>query len=116
VPLDTFAPTTQPSPSSTQEQGKQRVNTAQFGDGYSQRSMDGLNASPRTFTAQWDVLASTEADIYQAFFDAHSVTPFLWTPPLESVQRKLIAGTWTRGYVGASTVTLACPMSEVFDQ
>lgn len=115
MPLDTFAPTIQPSPSSTQEVVSRRVITAQFGDGYSQRNTDGLNTSPRTFTAQWDILASTDADTYEAFFDAHSVTPFLWTPPLESVLRKWIAGNSTRGYVGASTVTFACPLTEVFD-
>lgn len=115
MPLDVFAPTFQPSPSATQEQVKRRVNSAQFGDGYSQRSTDGLNTAPRMFNASWDVLASSVADTYEAFFDAHSATPFLWTPPLESAQRKWIAGDSARGYVGASTVSLSCPLTEVFD-
>jgi phage-related protein len=115
VPLDVFAPTFQPSPQSTQRGVKRRVNKAQFGDGYSQRSGDGLNASPRMFTASWSSLKSTEADIYEAFFDAHKVTPFLWTPPLEVVQRKWIAGDSAQGYLGGSVVTLSCPLEEVFD-
>jgi phage-related protein len=115
VSLDTFAPTFQPSKDSTQRVVKRRVNTAQFGDGYSQRSGDGLNASPRLFTAAWAALRSTEADIYEAFFDAHKSTPFLWTPPLETVQRKWIAGDSTQGYLGGSTVSLSCPLTEVFD-
>lgn len=115
MPLDTFTPTTNPAPDQTQRVVKRRVNSAQFGDGYSQRSTDGLNTSLRAYTANWAVLASTEADTYEAFFDAHSVTPFLWTPPLETVQRKWLAGDSTQNYLGADTVQFSCPLTEVPD-
>lgn len=113
--LDTFAPISQPTVDATQRVVKRRVNAAQFGDGYSQRSMDGLNTSLRTFTAAWAALVSTEADTYEAFFDAHAVTPFLWTPPLETVERKWIAGDSTQTYVSADVVAFSCPLSEVPD-
>lgn len=115
MPLDTFNPTFQPAPDQTQRVVKRRVNSAQFGDGYSQRSSDGLNTSLRTYTAAWASLDSTEADIYEVFFDAHQATAFLWTPPLETVQRKWIAGDSTQNYLGASTVSFSCPLSEVPD-
>lgn len=113
--LDTFSPTTQPTVDATQRVVKRRVNAAQFGDGYSQRSTDGLNTSLRTYTASWAALVSTEADTYEAFFDAHCVTPFLWTPPLETVQRKWLAGDSTQNYVSADIVALSCPLQEVPD-
>lgn len=113
--LDTFTPTSQPTVDATQRTVNRRVNAAQFGDGYSQRSMDGLNTSPRAFTAAWAALVSTEADTYEAFFDAHGVTPFLWTPPLETVQRKWLAGTSMQAYVSADVVSFSCPLTEVFD-
>lgn len=113
--LDVFTPTHQPAPQPTRRQVKRRVNTAQFGDGYSQRSGDGLNSSARVFTAGWDAIPAAEGETYEAFFDAHKYTPFLWTLPLESVQRKWIAGDSDLGYLGGSTVTLSCPLTEVFD-
>lgn len=115
MPLDVFSPTHQPSPQGTRRAVKRRVNTAQFGDGYSQRSGDGLNTSPRTYTASWGAIAAAEAETYEAFFDAHKSTPFLWTPPLESAERKWIAGDSDQGYLGGSTVSLTCTFTEVFD-
>ncbi|MGR4927268.1 phage tail protein [Bradyrhizobium sp. CAR08] len=113
--LDVFTPIHNPSKEGTRRAVKRRVNTAQFGDGYSQRSGDGLNASPRTFTASWSALAAAEAQVYEDFFDAHKSTPFLWTPPLEVAQRKWIAGDSDQGYLGGSTVSLTCTLTEVFD-
>lgn len=115
MPLDVFAPTHQPSTQGTQRTAKRRINTAQFGDGYGQRSSDGLNASPRTYTAAWQALTKAEADTYEAFFDAHKSTPFLWTPPLETIQRKWIAGDSTENYLGGGKVSYSCPLTEVFD-
>jgi phage-related protein len=116
VPLDVFAPSTNPSNDGTQRATKRRVNAAQFGDGYSQRSGDGLNVSPRTISAQWSMLDQAEAENYEAFFDAHAATPFLWAPPGETLQRKWTAGDSTVGYVPVDgAVSLSCPLTEVFD-
>jgi phage-related protein len=115
VSLDTFAPTTNPSTEGSQRGVKRRVNAAQFGDGYSQRSSDGLNTSARTFTANWSQLEETEAATYEAFFDAHDATPFLWTLPGETVQRKFIAGDSTMNYLDGDLVSFSCPLTEVFD-
>lgn len=115
MPLDTFTPAFQPTVDGTQRVVKRRTNKAQFGDGYSQRSTDGLNTSLRTLTVNWSTLVSTDADVIEAFFDAHGVTPFLWTPPLETVQRKWIAGDSTQLYVEAMIVSLSCPLEEVPD-
>lgn len=114
MPLDVFAPVLNPSTTSTRAV-RARVNSAQFGDGYSQRSMDGLNTTPRTYNANWTGMASTDADTIEAFFAAHTVTPFLWQPPLDTVQRKWIAGNWSRGYPGGDSASLTATFVEVFD-
>ena len=114
MPLDVFVPPIGPSTPS----GKNvtpRKKEAQFGDGYSQRGGDGLNALPQTFQAQWQSLHSNQADDIEAFFGVHTSTPFLWTLPLEAVQRKWIALSWSRGYVSADTVSLNANLKEVFD-
>lgn len=114
MPLNTFAPAFNPTLQSTRGV-KARTVTAQFGDGYSQRSEDGLNAAPRNYQAIWEELQSTDADTIEAFLEAQTAIPFLWTPPLETVQRSWIASNWTRGYVGGTLVSLTASLAEVFD-
>ena len=112
--LDVFSPPSDPAVSSAR-QAKSRIKSAQFGDGYSQRSSDGLNAVTRAFSAQWASIPSTDADTIEAFLEAHTSTAFLWTPPLDSVQRKWIAGDWSRSYVAGDLVSLSANLTEVFD-
>jgi phage-related protein len=114
VAFDVFAPPKNPAPSSSRPV-KPRVNKAQFGDGYSQRSGDGLNASMRTFAAQWPSLLIAHADEIETFFEAHTVKAFVWTLPTESVVRKWTAVDWTRGNARAGVVSLSVNLEEVFD-
>lgn len=114
MPLDIFNPIPKPSTPSNR-QVDPRTNTAQFGDGYSQRSEDGLNAAPRTMSAQWQGMAAVNADVIEAFLEAHTSSPFLWTIPLEPAQRKWIALKWARGYLGGGKVSLTATLKEVFD-
>lgn len=92
-----------------------RVNVAKFGDGYSQRSRDGLNATDMTFTGQCPLLTPTKAEALLAFFRAHAATPFLWALPLEVTQRKWIATQWSRSYVNVSRRAVSFTFTEVFD-
>lgn len=114
MPIETFAPATNPSIQSSRSVGV-RVNTAQFGDGYSQRSRDGLNPTARTFSAQWQALDVSDADDIEAFFERHVVDPFLWVLPLEYVSRKWIVTDWSRAYAGGDLVSLSASLKEVFD-
>lgn len=114
MPLNTFSPPFNPSLQSTRGV-KTRTLTAQFGDGYSQRSEDGLNAAPRSYQAVWEQLESTDADTIEAFMEGQTAIPFLWTPPIDTIQRKWIATEWTRGYIGGTVVSLTVNLAEVFD-
>ena len=114
MPADIFVPPREPSPTSTRAV-RPRVNEAAFGDGYSQRSGDGLNATPRTMQVQWAVLSAAQADVIESFFETHTRSAFLWAVPLEAVQRKWLAVDWSRGYIGADLVSLSANLKEVFD-
>lgn len=113
MPLDTFVPVMQPAISSAAA-AKPRVNEAVFGDGYSQRSGDGLNAVPRAYVAQWPMLYSEDADEMEAFFENHTSAAFLWAPP-DSPERKWRVLDWTRGATSAGVVSLSVNLKQVFD-
>ncbi|MDG2524652.1 phage tail protein [Stenotrophomonas sp. HITSZ_GD] len=58
-----------------------KVSRAQFGDGYSQSSADGINPISR----EWQVSFTDRESVIQAvasFLDAHVGQSFLWKPPL----------------------------------
>lgn len=84
---------------------KPRTRVAQFGDGYAQRTADGINTNPKIWTLRWTVPPAT-ADLIEDFFDAaNAVTPFDWTD-LKDVAGQYICTDWDRSYdnYGFSTV------------
>ncbi|KAF1071005.1 MAG: hypothetical protein GAK45_00620 [Pseudomonas citronellolis] len=59
-----------------------RTRTSQFGDGYSQRSSDGLNNRSQSWPVSL-VADKAEALVILAFIDRHKgARAFRWTPPL----------------------------------
>ena len=98
-----------------QQQRRPRVRVAQFGDGYQQRSADGINADPRVWQLTFGNRDDTEAAAIEAFLAARgALEAFDWTPPTGS------AGTWvcpqwasTLETYGATTITAT--FSEVFE-
>lgn len=59
---------------------KLRVRTAQYGDGYSQSVVDGINAKVQTWSLTFNSLDARIA-LIAAFLDAHIGISFYWTPP-----------------------------------
>ena len=60
-----------------------RVLSAKFGDGYEQRSADGINADLQSWELNFETVPTREADAIEAFFIGNqtAVSPFLWTAP-----------------------------------
>jgi phage-related protein len=59
-----------------------RVLSAKFGDGYSQRTPDGLNTMLRKWTILFNNCPKTECDAIESFFIAHGgYLSFNWNPP-----------------------------------
>ncbi|WGE30529.1 phage tail protein [Edwardsiella tarda] len=71
-----------------------RVSRVAFGDGYEQRRPDGLNNNLRQYDVTFRVLRR-EGGAVEDFFSRHgAVTPFLWTPPYEYRQIKVVCRKW----------------------
>jgi phage-related protein len=59
-----------------------RVRRTSFGDGYSQRTGDGLNVLSRKLSASFQVLSDSEANTLLGFFEGRKgYLPFMWTFP-----------------------------------
>lgn len=93
-----------------------RVRVAQFGDGYSQRTRDGLNAQPQQWSIEWSPVSQTDAETIVEFFAARGgVEAFRFTPPGQTVQRVFICPSWTITYRGAQLADVSASFVEVFD-
>lgn len=75
--LQTFTPPI--APSSTKKRPKLRLLKAEFGDGYTQTTRDGMNHQRNVIDLTWEVLTPAQADAITAFFEEHGGdTPFLY--------------------------------------
>lgn len=114
--LDTF-----PSNVPTQDVGaagqtKAAIIEAKFGDGYGQRTEDGLNSISQTWPLTWSLLTVAEADIIEGFLIAKKGSQaFLWTPPRASAPRKWVCKAWKRTPLNAFYDAFSCTFEEVFD-
>lgn len=85
--LNTFNPSPGPSPG-TSRKYKAKLKRAEFGDGYTQVTRDGLNHLRRTVTLHWEVLTAAQADAIEDFIvDQGGDIPFYYTVRGD-VQRK----------------------------
>lgn len=76
---------------------KTRVLRANFGDGYSQRAIDGLNQQRDEWTVSFNNLSDADADTLVAFYEQQAGSSyFTWTPPREATSKKWIVSEWQR--------------------
>lgn len=95
-----------------------RFNTSQFGDGYSQRSVDGINTSPRSWNVLFNAITTAEADSLQSFFDINigGVVPFDYTDPLTGETRNYtLEGDLDRRPIGGGREDVRAVFKESFD-
>lgn len=105
--LSTFNPVVAPSLNSAREVDW-RVFEAEFGNGYVQRSQDGVNPRRDTWNLVWENLSKTEADAIENFFIGTKCTePFWWTSPRDSAAKKwVVKPKWKRRTVAGDTDTI----------
>ncbi len=94
-----------------------RVRTAKFGDGYEQRTPDGINAMEREFPALvWTPLSAANKDVILNFLRARKGSePFRWTPPAEAQSIVVKAVTWTVRRASGPWWTVEATFVRVFD-
>jgi phage-related protein len=95
-----------------------RTLRASFGDGYSQRAPDGINARSDKWDIKWGALTLEELQIVEAALDSvggHGI--LLWTPIGETVQKKFVntKATYSRTRVNSTAYTVSVSLDEVFD-
>lgn len=69
MPLPVFVPTVEPSPG-TRLKPKVKVLKAEFGDGYTQTTADGMNNIRYELALRWEILTPDQCDPMVAFFEA----------------------------------------------
>jgi phage-related protein len=105
--LQTFTPPRAPSPGTTRKP-KLALLKAEFGDGYSQTSRDGLNHVRRTLALAWEALTPSQAQAITGFLEQHGGdTPFHYTPSDEAIPVQWTCEDWSdeAGGVGFRTIT-----------
>lgn len=116
MPFPTFVPPNVSISPGSNVAYEPRVRMASFGDGYKQRSGDGLNALGLKLEANFNVLTASEAEEILDFFAGQKgYLPFMWTMPGEASPRQWIATSWRRSYTGKDTSDIAASFEEVFD-
>lgn len=97
----------------SREHVKPRVNTSQFGDGYEQRSGDGINTQMRTWKLVFDNQSTAQRDGIIAFFEARgAVESFDWTPPAGS-PGKFVCREWDDVASGYNSWNISADFEEV---
>lgn len=86
VDIPLFAPVKDPVIGKSM-QTKYRTLEAQFGDGYNQATIDGLNATIRSVGLKWNGLSVTDKDQIKDQFDTFAGTTFAYLVPGDSIQR-----------------------------
>lgn len=92
-----------------------RVLKTDFGDGYRQRTADGLNTIKETWDLEF-VQSDTNIDTIEAFLVSKGgYIAFTWLPLGELVEKKFTCSDWTRHKTSHDVDTLNCTFVREFD-
>jgi len=98
-----------------QKTSQPSVRKVQFGDGYSQRLVFGLNQNPKTWSLTWEV-SETDADTIETFLDARGgAESFDWTPPDTATSYKWICEQWNKTIPYLNRATITATFVQVFE-
>lgn len=90
-----------------------RILKAQFGDGYAQRSADGINNNPEKWKLVFENASLATIAAIKAFIDARNgVEQFDWTPPGGTSKKFVCEEGYSHTYTGVGGGNL----SMVFEQ
>ena len=100
-------------PSSIQVTRKVQEKTNDFGDGYCQDILDGLNPIRDEISCTWNGLKMDAFTTLDNFFRENAGKVFEWNPFKEATARKWRASDWSPNYE-AGFINLTVKMKEVF--
>ena len=93
-----------------------RVLAAPFGDGYSQRTADGLNTMLRKWSVQFVNRSQADCDAIEAFLEAQGgCLSFNWTPPSGAAGLWIcsVPDGWSRSPQTGGLANITCTFEEV---
>lgn len=96
---------------------KFRTIKSQFGDGFGQRTPDGLNSRVEMWNLTWENITSSDKATLIAVFDAAGSSEYMtWTTP-DGLAGKWIIGEngYTKNTKGGSVWTVSVSLEQVFD-
>lgn len=90
---------------------------ADLGDGYTQRSGDGIQTTKDNWSVTFEALDTTDANTLIAFFEERDgYQNFTWIPFRETVAKKFICPQWNESYLGNSLTTVNATFEQVYDR
>ena len=96
--------------------GEMRVLTTDFGDGYNQRSVDGINATRLAYSISWTNIDTTRKNTLQTFLEStYGVESFKWTPPDMSTELLWVNDFPTVTPIAAGVWSISVVLKQVFD-
>lgn len=112
----TTLPDIQPDNVSSRKSTKARVVRTNFGDGYSQRIGDGLNAVRDEWNVQWTNITAADKETLVQFFEGLAgVTSFQWTPQGDSAAKNFTCAEWNVTPKNAYYYSLTAKFTQEFD-
>lgn len=91
------------------------VRRVQFGDGYSQRLVFGLNQDPKEWTLEFNV-TEAEADEIETFLEARAgAESFDWTPPDSNTSYKWLCSEWSKSIDQPFRAIIRTKFTQVFE-
>lgn len=94
-----------------------KVKTIKYGDNYSSRTSEGINAVRQKWKWVWNSVTETDAETLRAFFSARKgVESIQWTPHGETVERSFVTtGGFRKSFKRFNTFDCSINVVEVFD-
>jgi phage-related protein len=93
-----------------------RVRRIDFGDGYSQRGMDGLNTQRQEWRVSWNGIREADAEVLRLFFRGLAgVGVIEWTPFNQTDELKWTASGFGSKPSGATTFDCGVTLTQEFD-
>ena len=112
--MNTF-PTTYCPTTATTQQTVPRILKAQFGNGYTQEELDGINAYLRLWDVYYENIPTSGLLALNTFLETNAGTRFYWTQPAPfdaEGQKVFRCDQWQWTYQGGNIVSLECQFQQ----
>lgn len=93
-----------------------KTRIVQFGDGYEQRLLYGLNQNPKEWNMVFD-LTDTQANEVETFLNARAAdsASFDWSPPDTTETYKWVCPSWSREFYNVARSRITVTFRQVFE-